>query len=102
LTKARDTFASDDSTAFGTLGGALAQYAEALSYKEVPTAVNAELAKAGAATTASINAAAKKALQLDKAVLVLVGDAKLIKSQYAATGLPEPVVVGAESVGSAK
>jgi len=96
LTKARETLLNETAQSFATIGGVASHAVGTILDGQSFTALAEDLAKARKATAASLNAAAADTIKLDKGVLVLVGDAKLIQEQIKDLGLPTPKIVDAD------
>ncbi|MBI4879751.1 MAG: hypothetical protein HY812_08850, partial [Planctomycetes bacterium] len=76
---------------------ALVEEAAALFEADLPfSTFAADLAALPGVTAEQANALAKEAIPLERGVLVLVGDAALIREQARAAGLPEPIQVDAD------
>ena len=92
----------DTASSFGTLAGTVAQAAELAANRAPWTTIADDSAAINAADAASLNALARRAIDMDNAVLVLVGDRKLVLDQITdpalGLGLPTPIVVDAEGM----
>jgi predicted Zn-dependent peptidase len=94
--KSRETFRTDTLDRFGTLDGTLRAALNLVSLGAPLDTTDKDLARAAAADASVLNNAAKQALDLGRAVLVLVGDKKLILEQIKGLGLPAPTELDAE------
>ena len=96
LTKARETMLNETAQSFATIGGVAGHAVGTVLDGQSFTTLAEDLAKARKATASSLNTAAAGTINLDKGVLVLVGDAKLIQEQIKDLGLPAPTIVDAD------
>ncbi|MBS0198101.1 MAG: insulinase family protein [Planctomycetes bacterium] len=94
--KARETERSDTVRSFGGLHGLINTAAQLRACNLPFDTVAADFAAIGSATAPDLNAMAKHAYDLDRTVLVLVGDAGVIREQIKDLKLPEPVMLDAE------
>jgi predicted Zn-dependent peptidase len=97
-TKARETFRNDTIESFGTLGGMLRETATLLTDAAPLDTPSRDLTTAARSDAAQVNGAAK-ALDLNRAVLVLVGDRKLILDQITPLNLPTAMAVDPQGTG---
>ncbi len=110
--KAQATGRDDTVSVFGTLAGAVGQASELAGNHMSWTTVAEDYAAIASGTAESLNAIARGSIDMDNAVLVLVGDKKLVLEQLKSPefaryqvknpefqlSLPEPVVVDVEGV----
>ena len=94
--KARETYRQSTTERFGTLDGLVGDAGHLLAVGAPFDTRTTQLAESAAATPAALNAAAAHAVQLDRSVLVLVGDKRLVLDQIKDLTLPAPVLVDAE------
>jgi zinc protease len=94
--KSRETFRTDTLDRFGTYDGTLRTASNLVSLGAPLDTTDKDLAGAAAADPGALNKAAKQALDLDRSVLVLVGDKKLILEQIKGLGLPAPTELDAD------
>lgn len=101
-TKARETLRTDIIQSFAGLNGILGEAYERMSGGLHYETLARDMGALSAATTEEINKIANPAFPLEKGVLVLVGDKKLILEQIKDLGLPAPVEmnVRGEKIGS--
>ncbi|HEX2839343.1 MAG TPA: pitrilysin family protein [Phycisphaerales bacterium] len=100
--KARSSGRDDTVSSFGTLSGFVAQ-AGTLAEIGMPwSTVADDFAAMGQVDASALNALAKSAVDMDRAVMVLVGDRALITEQLKnpdlKLDLPEPIFVNADGV----
>ncbi|MDA1194948.1 MAG: pitrilysin family protein [Planctomycetota bacterium] len=95
--KARASVVADMVQGFETLSGVTGSFATYAQYGRQPAALAEDLAAAGACGLGHLNQLAAAHVAAGRGVLVLVGDPATIKAQWAATGLPEPLVVSREA-----
>ncbi len=89
--KARETLRNDVVESFAGLGGVLGAAAE-LETSGLPfTTLAADMARMQEAAATDLNKLARPAIPMEQAVLVLVGDKKLILEQIKGMDLPTPV-----------
>jgi predicted Zn-dependent peptidase len=100
-TKARETFRNETIESFGTLGGMLRESARLLTNAAPLDTPSRDLTVAAGAKPTEVNNAAK-ALDLNRAVLVLVGDRKLILDQIKTLNLPAATGVDAQGAPDSK
>lgn len=93
LEKGRRSLRAGIVQSFGSLYGVLGNAAELLLNGAPFTTTASDLQTLDAITLAELNGAGKQALQLDRAILVLVGDEATVKKQLEGLGLPTPVLV---------
>lgn len=94
--KARATFRSGVLETFGTLDGMLGE-ARSLVLLGAPLDTSStDLTKSKEMQAPALTAALKQEIDLNKSVMLLVGDRKLILSQIKDLGLPAPIEVTAE------
>jgi zinc protease len=94
--KARETFRSGVLETFGTLDGMLGE-ARGLMLLNAPMDTSStDLAKSRDIQAPALTAALKQAVDLDKSVLILVGDKKLILDQIKDLGIPAPIEITAD------
>ncbi len=91
--KARETYGNDTAESFGRLGGIVADAAELLIAGAPLDTTAADLKAALKAGVEGLNRAASANISLDRGVLVMVGDKKLILTQIKDLGLPMPIEV---------
>lgn len=91
--KARRTLRAGTVQSFAGLGGVLGTGSELVLNGLPFDSTAADLAALRNATTADLNALCKRALQLDRGVLVLVGDRRVVMPQLEGLGLPTLVEV---------
>ena len=96
--KARETYRQSTTERFGTLDGLVNDAGHLLAVGAPFDTRTSQLTLADAATPVGLNAAAAHAVQLDRAVLVLVGDRRLVLDQIKDVAIPAPVLVDAEGV----
>jgi predicted Zn-dependent peptidase len=102
ITKARETYRTDVIQSFAGLNGILGEAFERISGGLHFETLARDMGALSGATTDELNKLASQAFPLEKGVLVLVGDKKLILDQIKDLGLPAPVEmnVRGEKVGS--
>jgi zinc protease len=94
--KAKETYRTNLTEKFGSLDGLVTE-ASSLSLLGAPLdTTTKDFAQAKGADAKTLDAAAKKAIDLNHAVLMLVGDKKLILEQIKDLGLPAPVELDPE------
>jgi predicted Zn-dependent peptidase len=94
--KARETFRSGVLDNFGTLDGMLGEVRRMILLGAPLDTPSTDLAKAKEVQAPALTAALKSAVDLNKSVMILVGDKKLILEQIKGLGLPAPVELNAE------
>ncbi len=94
--KARETFRSGVLDSFGTLDGMLGEVRRMVMLSAPLDTASTDLAKSKEAQGPALTAALKSAVDLNKSVMVLVGDKKLIMEQIKDLGLPAPIEVNAD------
>ena len=94
--KARETYRSGITERFGTLDGMLGEIRSLLLLGAPLDTATTDLAKASAAKAPELTAAAKQTVDMKRAVMILVGDKKLILEQIKNLGLPAPIELDAE------
>jgi predicted Zn-dependent peptidase len=99
-TKARETVRADLIGSFGTLAGVTGLAGQMIATRLPWDTVSKDLALATTIDASALNALAKSAINLDNAVLVLVGDQKLVLEQIQplidAKIIPAATIVNAE------
>ncbi|MBL8760063.1 MAG: insulinase family protein [Phycisphaerae bacterium] len=93
LTKARETLRTEAARQFSTLGGFVSTAESLLEDGLSWGSIAADMDAMEKVSLEQLNELASKALRLDKGVLVLVGDKKLIEEQIKDLGLPAPIEV---------
>lgn len=96
--KAAKTLRQDIISSFAGLNGLLAQAAELTAAGLPIQTIGEDLKRIDALTAADLNALAPAMLNLDRAILVLVGDKALILKQLEGLALPKPVEMDAGGV----
>ena len=96
--KARETYRTSTTERFGTVDGLVDDAGYLLSVAAPFDARTEQLTRAAAATPAALNAAAANLLHLDRSVLVLVGDKRIVLEQMKGVDLPAAVVVNPQGV----
>lgn len=91
--KAKATLKSDIVGSFSSLSGLISVAIEEANYGKKVTALQQELTNIGGLSDGILNQMVKGAIPVEKGIVVLVGDKKLILEQIKDLGLPEPVVV---------
>jgi predicted Zn-dependent peptidase len=96
VAKARETVKNDITESFGTLRGILANATDLAVRGASLSDVAADLEGIGSLDAARLTAVARDLIRLDRSVLVLVGDRKLILEQTKDLPLPAPEFVDAK------
>jgi zinc protease len=102
LGKVRSTLRNGRIQSGESLGGLVAELDAVVTYGLGPDSLAQDFAKIDQVDLATINAAARAVLVPDGGVLVLVGEAKVIKKQLDGLSLPHPTVVTADQFLSGK
>jgi predicted Zn-dependent peptidase len=92
-TKARETIKADTVQDFAGLGGLLGAAVEPLTAGAPFATIGQDLKAMEGVSEKDLNALADKAIPIERGVLVLVGDRKLILEQIKELGLPAPTLV---------
>lgn len=96
LTKARETLRTEAARQFSTLNGFVSTAESLLEDGMGWDSIAKDMDAMEKVSLDQLNELASKALRLDKGVLVLVGDKKLIEEQIKDLGLPSPIEVDVE------
>ena len=96
LTKARETLRTEAARQFSTLGGFVSTAESLLEDGLGWDSIAHDMDAMEKVSLEELNELARKAIRLDKGVLVLVGDKKLIEEQIKDLGLPAPTEVDVE------
>lgn len=96
LTKARETLLNETAEGFASIGGTAGHAVGTILDGQSFTDLAQDMARARKVTAQGLNSAAAGTIRLDKGVLVLIGDAKLITDQIKDLGLPKPEMVDAD------
>ncbi|MCC6229548.1 MAG: insulinase family protein [Phycisphaerales bacterium] len=96
LTKARETLRTEAARQFSTLGGFVSAAESLLEDGMGWDSIAKDMDAMEKVSLDQLNELASRALRLDKGVLVLVGDKKLIEEQIKDLGLPAPTEVDVE------
>gem|GEM_PF-1613 len=105
-TKARETVRADMVGSFGTISGVTGLAAQMVSSRLAWDAVASDIASVGSVDATKLNLLAKQSINMDAAVLVLVGDKALvleqIKSLVDDKTIPSPTVVNNDGQATAE